>query len=76
MSLYIKTTPHTLSFFSPVDCGFPPYVPEATPTYENTTYLSVAEYSCDYGYAMNGTNTTTCRADGEWNALTFTCQGT
>ena len=34
---------------------------------------SVANYSCNVGYTLNGTSTRTCEADGEWSGDPPTC---
>ena len=43
-------------------------------SYGNTTYLSVATYTCDTGFTLNGTENRTCQADGAWSDLSPTCQ--
>ena len=41
----------------------------------NTAYNSVATYSCDDGYRLDGTNTRTCLASGDWSGSPPTCSG-
>ena len=30
-------------------------------------------FSCDYGYKLNGTNSSTCQSDGTWEPQPATC---
>ena len=39
-----------------------------------TTYGSVATFTCDLGYTMTGTATSTCQADESWDNLDPGCQ--
>ena len=41
-----------------------------------TTYGSVATYSCNGGYALNGSTSTTCGASGAWSNPAPTCVAT
>ena len=36
---------------------------------------TVAAFSCNSGYQLNGTNSATCQASGNWNEQTPTCEG-
>ena len=38
-----------------------------------TTYGSVATFTCDLGYTMTGTATSTCQADESWDNLDPGC---
>ena len=40
----------------------------------STTYESVATYTCNRGYTLNGDATRVCGDDGTWNGTTPTCQ--
>ena len=57
-----------------VNCGSP-----STPsngdvdTSSGTDYNDVAIFSCDTGYTMLGSSTTTCQADGSWSNATPIC---
>ena len=37
--------------------------------HENNTVF----FSCDYGYKLNGTNSSTCQADGTWDPQPAIC---
>ena len=37
--------------------------------HENSTVV----FSCDYGYELNGFNSSTCQADGRWEPQPATC---
>ena len=36
---------------------------------------TVATYTCNHGYTLNGGTTRTCRSDGIWNGSDPTCEG-
>ena len=40
---------------------------------QDTTFESIAIYSCDLGYNLNGPGTRTCQSDGEWSNTAPTC---
>ncbi|KAH3827976.1 hypothetical protein DPMN_129922 [Dreissena polymorpha] len=42
-------------------------------SYSSTTYASVANYSCNIGYFLNGSRSTMCAADGHWLNLNPGC---
>ncbi|XP_048253977.1 sushi, von Willebrand factor type A, EGF and pentraxin domain-containing protein 1-like [Haliotis rufescens] len=57
-----------------VDCSIPPSVPNTDRVYTNTTYRSIAEYSCLKGYNSSMTNwTITCNETTEWVGALPTC---
>ncbi|XP_064386228.1 complement receptor type 1-like isoform X2 [Halichondria panicea] len=47
-------------------------------SYSNMTLgeNTVATYTCDTGYTLNGGSTRTCESDGMWSGLAPVCQGT
>ena len=59
---------------SVVDCG-PLVHPRngRVNTDSGTTYNSVATYSCNEGYYLNGSASRTCMANMEWSPLAPTC---
>ena len=44
-------------------------------TYSETTYQSVATYSCDTGFELVGDRTRTCSAEGTWSGSQPGCRG-
>ena len=44
-------------------------------TSSGTTFGSTATYTCDNGYALSGSQTRTCGADGNWTSSEPFCQG-
>ena len=40
---------------------------------EEVTFTSVATYSCDDGFMLNGNKRRTCQADGTWSGDNPTC---
>ena len=42
-------------------------------TPSGTTFMSVANYTCDTGYYLSGRNARTCEADGLWSSAAPTC---
>ncbi|XP_069486723.1 sushi domain-containing protein 1 [Ambystoma mexicanum] len=59
-----------------VDCGPPPpfWNAQAGPHF-NTTYGSAIVYECQYGYTMEGGNTTAvCNAGGQWEGADPVCR--
>ncbi|XP_041355441.1 uncharacterized protein LOC121373063 [Gigantopelta aegis] len=56
-----------------IDCGEPPNILHARMTRNGTTFNSVANYSCDVGYAMLNGTTLTCGANGRWTSAKSRC---
>ena len=57
-----------------VDCGSPSAPSNGdVDTSSGTDYNEVATFSCDTGYTMSGSSTTTCQADQTWNNATPDC---
>ncbi|KAH3830249.1 hypothetical protein DPMN_103490 [Dreissena polymorpha] len=42
-------------------------------SHTNTTYGSTATISCQAGYILNGSNTSSCDSSGRWNSTGQTC---
>ena len=59
--------------FTVVDCGLlvAPLFGEVNLT--DTTFGSVAGYSCDRGYSINGTAMRVCEGSGEWSGTMPQC---
>ena len=43
-------------------------------TFDNFEYESVANYSCDTGFNLNGQEQVTCQATGDWTGIAPTCE--
>jgi CUB/sushi domain-containing protein len=57
-----------------VDCGVLTSQSNGSVSAPNgTTYNETATYSCDSGYALPGSATRTCQADGTWSGSAPTC---
>ncbi|GAB6031334.1 hypothetical protein CHUAL_009120 [Chamberlinius hualienensis] len=59
-----------------VDCGRPssPQNGEIYLLNQSTTYLSVMEYHCFFGYKLVGPAIRTCKEDGQWSGVNAQCQ--
>ena len=55
------------------DCGFLTAPPNGSTLLSNTTFGSIASYSCDTGYNLIGSSTVVCQADGEWSGEIPVC---
>ena len=55
------------------DCGFLPAPTNGKTLLSNTTFGSIASYSCDTGYNLVGSSTSVCPADGEWSGEIPVC---
>ncbi|XP_052807840.1 uncharacterized protein LOC128236769 [Mya arenaria] len=71
------TTSTNITTFEPLgvaDCGFPSNVTHGRVSVENgTMYGSVAEYSCEEGYTLDGSYSTECQANGMWQDIDISC---
>ena len=65
---------YTLDITSIVSCGSLPSPLNGQVQLNGTTVGSVANYSCNRRYILNGTSTRTCEADGEWSGDPPTCE--
>ena len=45
----------------------------ATATNEGYTVDTIVSFTCNYGYTLSGSNSTTCQNSGLWNQETPTC---
>ncbi|XP_052279570.1 P-selectin-like isoform X6 [Dreissena polymorpha] len=57
----------------PVDCGYLMAPQHGNVSYTNTTYGSTATLSCQTGYILNGSNTSSCDSSGRWDSTGQTC---
>ena len=56
-----------------VYCGDPGTPTNGRRTLWSTSYNSVVAYTCDVGYELQGSNTRTCQADGQWSGSLPPC---
>ena len=65
----------SLPFCRIVDCGNPiDPINGAVLHIDGTTFGQTAHYICNEGYTLNGTDTRTCNASGEWTLETPSCE--
>ena len=57
------------------DCGDPGTLTSGQRNLSNTTYNSVVTYTCDVGYTLQGSNSSTCQANGQWTGSVPQCNG-
>ena len=81
MCVYIKATTACLSNYSPVTtCTDLTRPNNAMISYtsggsiDNRPIGTVATYSCDTGYTLNGDRVRTCQSDGTWSGSVQTCK--
>ena len=58
------------------DCGIPDMPSNGVTSYTTTTYLSVADYTCNVGYTRNGVSSRTCQANEQWTDSAPVCDST
>ena len=56
-----------------VDCGVPPFIGNGDFNVTETTFESVAEYGCNEGFTLSGSQSRTCQADGTWSGADPVC---
>ena len=56
-----------------VDCGDPGTPTNGRRNLSSTTYNSVVNYTCDVGYTLQGSNSRTCLANGNWSGSVPQC---
>ncbi|KAL2087240.1 hypothetical protein ACEWY4_018299 [Coilia grayii] len=59
---------------TPKSCPPPDDLAHGTAEFTNILYKSTINYTCDEGYIMNGTNTSTCMHDGKWSSPSPVCE--
>ncbi|XP_074650374.1 sushi, von Willebrand factor type A, EGF and pentraxin domain-containing protein 1-like [Tubulanus polymorphus] len=75
-------TCETTSLWSPrptcaaLSCPVPPDITHGSKVSTGNTYGSTAEYTCNAGYTIAGTNPITCKVDGKWAVPTPVCEVT
>ncbi|XP_072444221.1 sushi, von Willebrand factor type A, EGF and pentraxin domain-containing protein 1 isoform X6 [Chiloscyllium punctatum] len=58
----------------PVSCGSPPSPSNGNVLAGNHTFQSVANYSCSFGFLIEGDQTRTCLANGSWSGEMPECR--
>ena len=83
-SLFAKVIYYTVNIFHlctigrafvVVDCGALGSPQNGAKVGTKTTYLSTSTFTCNPGYARNGSSSRTCLSDGSWNGVQPTCDG-
>lgn len=64
-------------FTAVVDCGPPPYIPNAlSAPVDKTTYGNQVLYTCQPNYVLeSGNSTAVCNAKGKWEGADMVCKG-
>ena len=57
-----------------VDCGEPPQPTNGELVLSETTYGSMATFSCNQGYDLIGSEVRVCQADGSWDGEITVCE--
>ncbi|XP_052279424.1 CUB and sushi domain-containing protein 3-like isoform X1 [Dreissena polymorpha] len=57
----------------PIDCGHPPSIKNGTVYASKTTFASVARFTCEEGYKVNGSNVSVCLSNGVWTNTDQEC---
>ena len=65
-----------LFYIAAINCGDPGTPTNGQHSLSSTTYNSVVTYTCDVGYTLQGANSRTCQADGQWSGSVPQCTGT
>ena len=72
--LHVTPTNLTIQTVTSLDCPSLTAPTNGDVSYTTTTYQSVATYTCNLGYTLNGDATQNCGADGTWSGSEPTCQ--
>ena len=67
--------PFKYALSAAVDCGSLGNPGNGVVSFTNSTYNSVATYSCNTGYTLTGDDTRTCQSSGLWSGSEPTCTG-
>ena len=58
-----------------IDCGRLSAPQNGAVQFESTTYTSIAFYQCSQGHILEGSESRTCQANGQWSGVAPTCNG-
>ena len=58
-----------------IDCGDPGNLTNGQRSLSRTTYSNVVTYTCDVGYTLEGSNSRTCKSNGQWSGSVPQCNG-
>ena len=56
-----------------VDCGSPPAPVNGDVMFDSTSEGSVANYSCNFGFRLDGNNQRQCQSTATWSGTVPTC---
>ena len=65
---------HFLVLHVAIDCGFLPSPPNGNVELTETTFMSIAKYSCDEGFALVGNFIRVCLVNSQWSGDEPTCR--
>ena len=57
-----------------IDCGVLISPVNGIVQFQSTVLFSIARYTCDHGYELNGEKERQCMANGQWSAESPTCK--
>ena len=63
-----------LSSNTAIDCGVLISPVNGIVQFQSTVLFSIARYTCDHGYELNGEKERQCMANGHWSAEHPTCE--
>ena len=63
------------SFIAAINCGGLSSPSNGQISITDTTFGSIATYSCDPGYTLDGNTSRICQADGQWSGSQPSCNG-
>ena len=56
-----------------IDCGSPPHIDDGAFNVTETIFESMAQYGCNEGFTLSGSQSRTCQADGTWSGADPVC---
>jgi len=62
-------------FIAAIDCGGLSSPSNGQISVTGTTFGSMATYSCDPGYTLDGNTSRTCQSNGQWSSSQLSCNG-
>ena len=66
---------YSLPAYSAIDCGDPGTPTNGQRSLSKTTPGRAVAYTCDVGYALQGSSSRTCQPNGQWSGSVPQCNG-